>query len=277
VDPDSGDTHTYTLTDNAGGRFAIDSSTGVITVADGTLLNYESAISHSVTVRVTDGGGLTYDKTFTITLTDAYEPLPPPNMPGSSGISYLIVPSENGAGLFSLPDVSNETGKAEFRSREDNPEAIEVATETDPPADTVSLKEKRPVVAREEVLEPIELTARKNERVPATVIENRTKAKITMQEREDSASLASEQGDFQQQDRTSEKAIGMTMAVGLAGVAMQAAIGTERIIAHTRRPRGRAEGTSSDMKSDLSSEEDSRPLPTESGYEGPDSNKPGSA
>ncbi|MBS0172305.1 MAG: cadherin domain-containing protein, partial [Nitrospira sp.] len=70
TDPDAGDTKSYTFTDNAGGRFAINGSTGVITVANGTLLNYEAATSHNVTVRVTDAGGLTYDETFTINLTD---------------------------------------------------------------------------------------------------------------------------------------------------------------------------------------------------------------
>ena len=73
TDPDAGDTKTYSLADSAGGRFAIDASTGLITVADGSLLNYENAASHSVIVRVTDSGGLTYDKTFTITLTNVNE------------------------------------------------------------------------------------------------------------------------------------------------------------------------------------------------------------
>ena len=45
---------TYSLDDNAGGRFAINATTGEITVADGALLNYEGATSHGVTVRVTD-------------------------------------------------------------------------------------------------------------------------------------------------------------------------------------------------------------------------------
>ena len=40
---------TYTLTDNAGGRFAI-SSTGLVTVADGSLLDFESAATHSIIV-----------------------------------------------------------------------------------------------------------------------------------------------------------------------------------------------------------------------------------
>ncbi|MBK9308528.1 MAG: cadherin domain-containing protein [Nitrospira sp.] len=73
TDPDSGDTKSYSFTDSAGGRFAINSSTGQITVADGSLLNYESATSHMVTARITDSGGLTYDETFTINLTDLNE------------------------------------------------------------------------------------------------------------------------------------------------------------------------------------------------------------
>ena len=73
TDPDSGDTKTYSFTDSAGGRFAINSSTGQITVADSSLLDYESATNHSVTVRVTDAGGLTYDETFTINLTNVNE------------------------------------------------------------------------------------------------------------------------------------------------------------------------------------------------------------
>ncbi|OED41007.1 hypothetical protein ACH42_15130 [Endozoicomonas sp. (ex Bugula neritina AB1)] len=51
----NGDVLTYSLTDDAGGRFAIDSSTGEITVMDGSLLNYETATSHSVTIQVSDG------------------------------------------------------------------------------------------------------------------------------------------------------------------------------------------------------------------------------
>ena len=63
VDPNVGDTHSYTLVDDAGGRFSITAG-GEIRVADGAAL--ESATSHDITVRVTDGGGLTYDEVFTI-------------------------------------------------------------------------------------------------------------------------------------------------------------------------------------------------------------------
>lgn len=61
---------TYTLDDNAGGRFAIDSVTGVVTVANGSLLDYETATSHNITVRATSWDTSTTTLTFTIDLND---------------------------------------------------------------------------------------------------------------------------------------------------------------------------------------------------------------
>src|SRR6266436_7176042 len=73
LDPDAGAVLSYALTDNAGGRFTINAATGALTVANGTLLDYESATSHAITVRVTDQGGLTFDKSFTIGVSDVNE------------------------------------------------------------------------------------------------------------------------------------------------------------------------------------------------------------
>ncbi len=73
LDLDAANTFSYSLTNNAGGRFAIGNSTGQITVADGTLLNFEAATSHTVVVQVADQGGLTYSRTVTISLTDVNE------------------------------------------------------------------------------------------------------------------------------------------------------------------------------------------------------------
>ncbi len=74
VDADgSNNTVTYTLSDNAGGRFAINATTGVVTVANGSLLNYESATSHSITVLATSSDGSTSSESFTINLTDVDE------------------------------------------------------------------------------------------------------------------------------------------------------------------------------------------------------------
>ena len=69
-DPDAGASLSYSLLDNAGGRFAINAGNGQLTVADGALLDYEAATSHAVTVRLTDQGGLTFDQAFTINLTN---------------------------------------------------------------------------------------------------------------------------------------------------------------------------------------------------------------
>lgn len=57
IDPDTSDTATWSLIDNAGGRFAL-SSTGHVTVANGTLLDYATATGYDIVVRDTDAGGL---------------------------------------------------------------------------------------------------------------------------------------------------------------------------------------------------------------------------
>ncbi len=68
TDPNAGDRFTYTLLDDAGGRFAVQGDRLVVTRGD--LLDFEQKASHDVRVRVTDSGGLSLDKTLTISLTD---------------------------------------------------------------------------------------------------------------------------------------------------------------------------------------------------------------
>ncbi len=58
----------YSLTDDAGGRFAIDGTTGVVTVANGSLLDREAAASHSITVQAQSDDGSTSTRSFAITL-----------------------------------------------------------------------------------------------------------------------------------------------------------------------------------------------------------------
>ncbi len=72
TDIDTGDTFTYSLTNNAGGRFAINSSTGQVTVASNTLLDRELG-DQAIVVRTTDAGGLTFDKTMTVSITNVNE------------------------------------------------------------------------------------------------------------------------------------------------------------------------------------------------------------
>ncbi|MBL8707581.1 MAG: cadherin domain-containing protein, partial [Rhodospirillaceae bacterium] len=68
IDPDAGDTVSYSLSDSAGGRFAIDAVTGVVTVA--AALDYESATSHDITVLATSSDGSSNSQNFTIQISN---------------------------------------------------------------------------------------------------------------------------------------------------------------------------------------------------------------
>jgi CSLREA domain-containing protein len=68
---DDGDTLNYSLTNNAGGRFSINATSGVVSVADATLLNFESATSHQITVQASDGNGAVSTQNFTINVLNA--------------------------------------------------------------------------------------------------------------------------------------------------------------------------------------------------------------
>ncbi|MXQ11034.1 hypothetical protein [Microvirga makkahensis] len=71
TDPDSGETFTYTLTDDAGGRF--DVVDGKIVVKDGSLLDYLVAQSHQITVEVKDSDNNTYMASLTIEVSDVFD------------------------------------------------------------------------------------------------------------------------------------------------------------------------------------------------------------
>ncbi len=91
LDPDLGDSHTLALVNSAGGRFAI--AGNQLLVADGTLLDYEQAASHQVTVRATDAGGLSFDSPLVITITDVDD------LPRNSEIAGLYFDDLDGDGL----------------------------------------------------------------------------------------------------------------------------------------------------------------------------------
>ena len=73
ADPDNDETFAYELTGDADGRFEIDPETGVVTVAEGASLDFESSPTHTVTVKVTDSAGNSREETFTIHLSDQYD------------------------------------------------------------------------------------------------------------------------------------------------------------------------------------------------------------
>jgi len=73
TDADKTGTVHYSLTDNAGGLFAIDANTGVVTVAGA--LDAETATTHDITVQASDGTK-TSSQTFTIGVLDVNESTP---------------------------------------------------------------------------------------------------------------------------------------------------------------------------------------------------------
>ena len=85
VDSD-GDLVTYTLSDDAGGRFAIDPATGVVTVADASLL--DGPASHTITVVAADHA-LSSSASFTVAVTNV--------------APHVAVSASTAAGVYSDP------------------------------------------------------------------------------------------------------------------------------------------------------------------------------
>jgi len=69
-DDDATDSVSFTLLDNAEGRFSVDPVTGVVSVADSGLLDFENSETYSITVLATSTDGTTSEASFTIALTD---------------------------------------------------------------------------------------------------------------------------------------------------------------------------------------------------------------
>ncbi len=97
-DPDAGTSLTYTLSGPGSSNFAI-SSTGVITVATGATLNFESTPSYSLTVTASDGSS-TATAPVTIDLTNVNE------LPTFGAASYTFSVTENSAAGASVGSVS---------------------------------------------------------------------------------------------------------------------------------------------------------------------------
>ncbi len=109
-DADTGATVTYALVDNAGGRFAINATTGVVTVA--SPLDFETATSHNITVQATSSDGSpAQTQVFTINVTNVVEltPLTAGNdqLQGSATEGEVIIAN---AGTFQAGDTINGGG-----------------------------------------------------------------------------------------------------------------------------------------------------------------------
>lgn len=87
-DPDVGETITFSIiAGNDSGAFAINSTTGAITVADSSFLDFETTPSFALTVQVADNHGAVDTATVTIELTDVNENVQL-NV-GSSAVTWL--------------------------------------------------------------------------------------------------------------------------------------------------------------------------------------------
>lgn len=68
IDPDSDDVVSYSLFDNAGGRFTIDENSGVVTLAK--QLDYSTATSHDIIVKASSSDGTVNVETFKVLVTE---------------------------------------------------------------------------------------------------------------------------------------------------------------------------------------------------------------
>ena len=89
-----GDTLAYTLSDDAGGRFAIDRQTGVLTALQ--TLDFEARASYQVTARATDPDGAFVERALTIAVTDVNE------APVAAGDAVAVDEDATSANLWSL-------------------------------------------------------------------------------------------------------------------------------------------------------------------------------
>lgn len=92
VDPDTGDVLSYSLLNNAGGRFSIDAATGVMRVAAGAVLDYEATPTLGVVVKVTDLSGASFQQGYSISLANLPEPK---SYTGTNGTNNFTAPTDD--------------------------------------------------------------------------------------------------------------------------------------------------------------------------------------
>jgi regulation of enolase protein 1 (concanavalin A-like superfamily) len=103
VDPDTGDTFTYSLQSDPTAKFEIVGN--VLKLVDGQSLNFETTPSVALSIRTTDSGGLSFDKAFTITVTDVQDPPTDILLSNTS-----IAENQAGATIGTLSTVDPDTG-----------------------------------------------------------------------------------------------------------------------------------------------------------------------
>jgi VCBS repeat-containing protein len=125
TDPDSPDSHTYTLVAGAGdgdnASFTIDGNT----LKTDASFNYEADNSYTVRVRTTDAGGLFFEESFTVTVNDVNEEptdiglsanTVDENQPSGTEVGQLTsVDPDGGAHTYTLVSGTGSTDNASFQ------------------------------------------------------------------------------------------------------------------------------------------------------------------
>ncbi len=110
-DPDPGSVLRYSLIPggDGGGRFAVNAITGVLTVIDGSRLDFETGPTQTIIARVTDQGGLSLDRAFVISLVDVNEA--PTITSSGGGATAALTVGENNSNILnvSASDPENNT------------------------------------------------------------------------------------------------------------------------------------------------------------------------
>ncbi|MEM9726578.1 MAG: cadherin domain-containing protein, partial [Pseudomonadota bacterium] len=97
TDSNPSNTFSFELLDDAGGAFVIDPGTGELRVANPAALDFEVSDSVSVTVRVTDSDGLSYDETVTLAVGDEAETLSVSGVFVDEGVAETSITGSTGA------------------------------------------------------------------------------------------------------------------------------------------------------------------------------------
>ncbi|MBH0192734.1 MAG: cadherin repeat domain-containing protein, partial [Nitrospira sp.] len=221
----------YSFTDSAGGRFAINSSTGVITVADGSLLDYEAVPSHTVTVRVTDSGGLTYDETFTIHLTNVNEAPTDVQKENGAGPPFLHsnrpVAFEGSARPAFLSQIKEDTSEGGGRVPDNGRKPVEWSSQ---PASLLdALRQDRNLAGRAHDGDGTKAVGSEQDRASATSPRTQDEPAVNL----DAANAARPELEQAPQPPTAETenvpddsgGLGVPMAVGLVGAVLQGHLG----------------------------------------------------
>jgi len=101
ADPDAGDSHTYSLLEDAGGRFQIVDNQ--LRVADGSLLDFELATEYTIEILSADAGGLSHTQQMVIRLEDINEA--PTDLTLDIGLIPENTPANTPIGEFRTLDV----------------------------------------------------------------------------------------------------------------------------------------------------------------------------